>query len=126
VSNLDHLHLYECKTYTLDKHISRKTKLQKRAHIDHLIDYEARNIFRIWISSQRKVIRIRDVIFDDNTEYNSFEIDLMQVVNELMLEIIYETQNLNSIINIVEEFSDEDVSKHKSEHIYSSTEDIAD
>jgi hypothetical protein len=77
VLNLDHLHLYECKTYTLDKHISRKTKLQKRAHINHLIDYEARNIFRIWISSQRKVIRIRDVIFDDNTEYNSFELDLM-------------------------------------------------
>jgi hypothetical protein len=72
------------------------------------------------------VIRIRHVIFDDNTEYNSFEIDLMQVVNELMLEITYEAQNLNSIINIVEEFSDEDVSKHAFEHIYSSTEDIAD
>jgi hypothetical protein len=50
----------------------------------------------------------------------------MQVVNESMLEIIYETQNLNSIINIVEEFSDEDVSKHTSEHIYSSTENITD
>ena len=42
---------YECKTYILDKHISRKSKMQKRAHIDHLVDYETRNIFRIWISS---------------------------------------------------------------------------
>jgi isochorismate synthase EntC len=33
---------------------------------------------------------------------------------------------LNSIINIVKEFSDEDVSKHASEHIYSSTKDITD
>jgi hypothetical protein len=50
----------------------------------------------------------------------------MQVVNESMLEIIYEAQNLNSIINIVEEFSDEDVSKHAFEHIYLSIKDIAD
>jgi hypothetical protein len=50
----------------------------------------------------------------------------MQVVNESMLEIIYEAQNLNSIINIVKEFSDEDVSKHAFEYIYSSTKDIAD
>ena len=45
--DLSHLHRYECKAYTLNKHIPRKLKLQKRAHIEHLIEYEARNIFRV-------------------------------------------------------------------------------
>jgi hypothetical protein len=100
--NLNNLHLYECKVYALNKHISKKAKLQERAHIDHLIDYEARNIFRIWISSQRKVIRTRDVIFDENSKYDSSDVDLIQVIIELMLDTTFESQNLDPIISIVE------------------------
>jgi hypothetical protein len=90
-SNLNNLHLYECKIYALNKHISKKIKLQERAHIDHLIDYEARNIFRIWISSQRKMIRTRDVIFDENSKYDSSDVDLIQIIIELMLETTFES-----------------------------------
>lgn len=64
-SNLNHLHLYDCKTYSLNKHIFRKVKMQIKTHIGHLIEYDVKNIFRIWILNQRKIIKIKNVMFDD-------------------------------------------------------------
>lgn len=52
--NLAHLHQFGCKAYTLNKNIPREQKLEARAHIGHLVGYEARTIFRIWIPSQAK------------------------------------------------------------------------
>ena len=45
--HFDHFHAYDCKVYSLNKYISRKIKLQKRIHIDYLMNYEIRIIFRI-------------------------------------------------------------------------------
>ena len=87
--DLSHLHHYRCKAYTLNKQIQKKQKLQERAHIGHLVGYEARNIFRVWIPSQRKVIRTRDVIFNENTYYDAHDIDLLQAVNEPMSFMIW-------------------------------------
>ena len=76
-SNLSHLHQYDCKVYSSDKHITKKRKLQERAHIEHLMKYEASNIFRIWISSQRKIIKIQDVLFDEKSKYDAHDVDLI-------------------------------------------------
>lgn len=105
-SNLDHLHSFDCKTYSLNKRIPKKHKLQKKAHVDHLIDYEARNIFRIWIFSQRKIIKIKDIIFDDQISYNAENIDLMQLIRKLMLKTMYESLNMKTIIQITDIASD--------------------
>ena len=120
--DLSHLHQYGCKAYTLDKHIPRKSKMQERAHIGYLVDYEARNIFRIWIPSQRKIIRTRDVMFDDKTTYDAHDIDLLQAVKEPMLETVFEAHNLNPITQITEIESDEEESEDNPKHTDESRE----
>lgn len=87
--NLGHLREIGCKAYALDKHIPRKQKLKERAHIGHLMGSDSTNIFRIWISSQRKIIRTRDVQFDESSFYNSaiLEPDLSQLTLEPMMPV---------------------------------------
>lgn len=92
--DLCHLQRTECKTYPLNKNIPRKIKLQKRAYIDYLIGYKARNIFRVWISNQRKIIRTRDVLLNDTADYDTHEINLMQVIEKPMLKITFDALNL--------------------------------
>ena len=92
--NLSHLRQIGCKAYAIDKHILQKEKLQKRAHIGHLIGYDSTNIFLVWIPSQRKIIRTRDVLFDETSLYNPSEPDLAQLTMEPMTE--------SAILNIPE------------------------
>ena len=68
---LSHLRMYGCKAYVLKHHIPRKQKLEPRAHIGYLVGYDSTNIFRIWIPSRHKVIRSRDVLFDEQEIYDA-------------------------------------------------------
>ena len=83
--NLIHLVQFEAKAYSTDKHISRKKKMRAKAYIDFFVDYDSINIFNIWIFSQHKIIRMRDVIFDENSFYKFSQIDLAQLIKELFL-----------------------------------------
>ncbi|SLM34143.1 Ribonuclease H-like domain [Lasallia pustulata] len=88
--NLQHLKAYGCKAYSLNKEIGQKHKtwkLTERAHIGHLVGYDSTNIFRIWIPSQRKIIRTRDVTFDETAFYQPGEPDLHQLIREPFLEL---------------------------------------
>lgn len=107
VPNLSHLRKIGCKAYALDKHIPLKQKLKERAHIGHLMGYDSTNIFCIWIPSQRKIIRTRDVQFDENFFYNSakLEPDLSQLTLEPMT---YAVPPMNPAAQITEIESDED------------------
>ena len=67
--NLIHLVQFEAKAYSIDKHISRKKKMRVKAYIDFFVNYESINIFNIWIFNQHKIIKMRDVIFDENNFY---------------------------------------------------------
>ena len=81
--NLQHLKAYGCKAYSLNKEIGQKHKtwkLTERAHIGHLVGYDSTNIFRIWIPSQRKIIRTRDVTFNETAFYQPGEPDLHQLI----------------------------------------------
>ena len=71
--------------YLIDKHIFRKKKMRSKAYIDFLIEYDNINIFNIWILNLRKVIRTRDVIFDENSFYKLSQIDSIQMINESFL-----------------------------------------
>lgn len=106
--NLSHLHTFGCKAYTLDKHIPRMKKLQERAHIGYLVGYDSSNIFRIWIPSRHKVIRTRDVVFDDDSFYNAHDLDVLQIATKPMLDVTFDTLKLNSTIQLTEVESDED------------------
>ena len=92
-SNLIHIIQYEAKTYSLNKNISRKEKMKSKTHLDFLIKYNSINIFFIWVFNQRKVIRTRNVTFDENVRYRFNEIDLTQLINEFFL--INDTLNIS-------------------------------
>lgn len=77
-----HMHVYGCKAYALDKHIPRTFKLDPRAHIGYLVGYESTNVYRIWVPSKDKVIRTRDVKFDDNSLYRPDDLDIGAVIKE--------------------------------------------
>ncbi len=77
---LSHLQSYECRAYALKHNIPRKDKLKPRAHIDHLVEYDFINVFRIWILSRMRIIRIRDVIFDKANFYDLSQLDLSHIL----------------------------------------------
>ena len=71
-----------------------------------------RSSSRVYLSSMdtksKKVIRTRDVMFNENTYYDAHDIDLLQAVNEPMLEITYELHDLDPITLITEIGSDDE------------------
>jgi hypothetical protein len=91
--NLAHLYVYDCRAYPLNKGIPRRQKLDPRAYIDYLIGYDSSNIYRIWIPSKEKVIRTRDVTFNEQLFYDPAEIDLGYILRE-------ETEQLVEILDL--------------------------
>jgi hypothetical protein len=86
---LEHLKMYECKTYFLlkDADVSpRDSKLKSRAFVDYLVDYNSTNIFRVWNSEKEDVSDYRDVIFDESELYDIYNKDDSLVTLEKTLE----------------------------------------
>lgn len=83
--NLAHIVQYGAKAYPIDKNIPRQEKMRAKAHIGFLVGYSSTNIFLIWVPSQRKVIRTRDVTFDEDSYYRPHEIDVAQLITEPFL-----------------------------------------
>ncbi|KAF6793055.1 reverse transcriptase domain protein [Colletotrichum musicola] len=71
---LAHLRRYGCKAYplttTYKKGADKSNKSAARAHIGYLCGYDSTNIYRIWIPSINKVMRTRDVTFDESKLYD--------------------------------------------------------
>ncbi len=75
-SKIAHLQFYDCRAYLLKHQIVRKTKMKSQAMIDHLIDYDFINVYRIWVYSKMRIIRTGDVLFDRYSFYDSCVLDL--------------------------------------------------
>ena len=118
--NIFHLHKFECRAYFFDKSIFKKNKLRERAHIEYLLKYDDSNIYFIWISNQQKVIRTKDVIFDESIYYDSSEIDVVKLLKS-MIELLIETSDIEQNARIIEiESKSESDSKVKQISISSS------
>ncbi|KAI1667253.1 hypothetical protein L13192_07962 [Pyrenophora tritici-repentis] len=63
--DLSRLHIIGSRGFILDKHLLRGDKLEKRTFEGFLIGYDASNIYRVWIPTTNRVIRVRDVRFID-------------------------------------------------------------
>ena len=122
--NLSHLRKIECKAYTLDKHIPQKEKLREWAHIGNLVGYDSTNIFRVWIPSQHKIIRTRDVLFDETALYNPSEPDLAQLITKPMIETsVFNIPRLDIESQITEiEFNEEEKLTTETETVSLATE----
>jgi hypothetical protein len=72
----NYLKAYGCRAYVLIKSAGdpdkprKRQKLQPKAHIGFLVGYESTNIYRIWIPHKKKVISVRDVLFDEEERYD--------------------------------------------------------
>jgi hypothetical protein len=79
---LDHLKIFNCKTYVLLKDAnvsSRSEKMKARAFVDYLIDYDFINIFRIWNFEKDDVNDYKNVIFDE-------KFIMTHIINKISLE----------------------------------------
>jgi hypothetical protein len=65
-----HMRIIGSKAYALKHNIPKTDKLSERADIGYLVGYDSTNIFRVWIPTLKRVIRTRDVVFDEYTQYN--------------------------------------------------------
>jgi transposase InsO family protein len=65
-----HLRILGSRAYVKIDNVKRTHKVDPRALIGYLVGYDSTNIFRIWIPQKRKVVRTRDVVFDENKRYN--------------------------------------------------------
>jgi hypothetical protein len=71
--------------------IPKTEKLKPRAHIGYLVGYDSTNIFQIWIPSKKKVVRTRDIIFDETLFYDPSTPDITQqlrVEAEQVIEVM--------------------------------------
>ena len=135
--NLSHLKAYGCKAYAHIHNLPKKMKLEERAHVGHLVGYDSTNIFRIWIPSRQRVIRTRDVMFNEGKFYDPSEPDLSQLITEPMIETTFETafpqhfpNTLSSIeldpddVDITDVNASEDVNLQPVESIDKATETV--
>lgn len=100
--HLKHLKKYKCRAYPLIKNLPKKKKMTPKAFFDYLMSYDNTNIFLIWILSQRKVIRTRDVLFNEKKFYKQRKPDLMQLIEEPMIDTSYYEVPNASLINVRE------------------------
>jgi hypothetical protein len=67
---LKHLKAIGSKCYFLKHNIAKLSKLNARSAIGYLVGYQSRNIWRIWHPQKGKVIRHRDVHFDEGSKFD--------------------------------------------------------
>jgi hypothetical protein len=65
-----HLKVYGCRAYPLVHDIPKLEKLEPRAEIGYLLGYDSTNIFRIWVPERHRIVRTRDVTFDESRKYH--------------------------------------------------------
>ena len=68
----------------------KSEKMAPRAQIGYLVGYEAHNIWRIWVTGPNgsKVIRARDVVFDETKKYDPEYPFAREIVREGISQII--------------------------------------
>ncbi|KAF4308696.1 Integrase catalytic core [Botryosphaeria dothidea] len=81
--NVAHMRVYGCKAYALNKTIPRSNKLQERALVGYLVGYDSTNIYRIWYPPGDRIIRSRDVSFDELSKYSPDEQEQYQEIEDI-------------------------------------------
>lgn len=84
---LAHLRVYGCKAYVRIPNIPRTMKLAARGVVGYLVGYEASTIYRIWIPSANKVVRTRDVTFNEDLFFEPQQ--QLQEVTEEVIQLIH-------------------------------------
>lgn len=80
---LAHLRTIGCKGYAKNYNRKKGDKMEPRAYVGYLIGYESTNIWRVWLPEQKRVLRTRDVVFDESEKYDPAQASLEEKNPEL-------------------------------------------
>ena len=97
-----HIRVFGCRAYPLIQNQPKLNKLDPRCSIGYLVGWDSTNIFRIWIPSLQKVIRTRDVTFDESIKYSPHQVELplpQPIIEVLELITLTETDTADRISN---------------------------
>ncbi|EED11739.1 conserved hypothetical protein [Talaromyces stipitatus ATCC 10500] len=98
---LAHLKVYGCKAYTLTSGYQlKKNRLQRfnpRAWVGYLVGYDSTNVYRIWNPSTGRIVRARDVIFNEDEVFSG---DIQDIKDDLLHVSVEELTILLNKIDI--------------------------
>jgi hypothetical protein len=112
-----HIRIYGSKAYALNHKIARTDKLAPRANVGYLVGWDSTNIFRVWVPILKRVIRTRDVTFDESHGFDPKDLEITE-----MPEII----NTIRLIALQEHDADTDADTEHYQHTIDPAEDNAD
>jgi hypothetical protein len=113
--DLSHFHSYGCKAFVLNKKIPRAEKLQSRAFIGYLVGIDSRNIYRIWLPRQNKIVRTRDVVFQEDEFYKA---DTREEVDDEVIHVIEIPDSQPRLEDSDDESDDEEATPSDEEEIF--------
>ena len=103
-----HLCTYGCKAFAMTTDTLKKTnRLQRfnpKAWIGYLVGYDSTNVYRVWNPVINKIVRTRDVIFN---EYETFNGDLETLKDDMLKLRLNELSKLLRECTIPEESEEE-------------------
>ena len=103
-----HLRAYGCKAFAMMtdalKKTSRLQRFKPNAWIGYLVGYDSTNVYRVWNPVMNKVVRTRDVTFN---EYETFNGDLETLKDDMLKIQLDELSKLLQECTIPEESEDE-------------------
>jgi hypothetical protein len=70
IPRASHIKVYGCASYFRDVHVVQGDKLQSRCLIGYLVGYESSTVYRVWNPRTNRVVRTRDVWFDETIFFN--------------------------------------------------------
>ncbi|KAF7136791.1 hypothetical protein CNMCM5793_006309 [Aspergillus hiratsukae] len=99
-----HLKVYGCKAFAMTPEAQKKEKrLQRfkpRAWIGYLVGYDSTNIYRIWLPRQNRVIRTRDVIFNEEEQFSGNMATTLAIMQDEFQKV--SLQEFNQIVENIE------------------------
>jgi hypothetical protein len=111
---LFNLEMFDNKAYVLLKDSdasTRSEKLKARAFVNYLVEYDSINVFRVWNSEKWDVSEYRDVIFDEESFFDTYQTknQLKKFVRKEHVEYYEKSVQISQTNDILEELnSDED------------------
>ncbi len=111
---LFNLKMFDSKAYVLlkDSDVSaRSKKLKARAFVNYLVEYDSINIFRVWNFEKWNVSDYKNVIFDEESFFDTYQTknQIKEFVQKDHVEYYEKSVQINQTNDILEELnSDED------------------
>ena len=84
----------------MNKKISKDCKFLSCAHIDYFIDFDAMNIYHVWVSHLKQVFHVRNIQIDEIIIFDSdnFHLDSLMITEIENLICIVEISDLSDIV----------------------------